>query len=69
MLHDLLLTNTEELIEKVEVEGNYCDSDHKMRVEESKEKKQTSRIKILGFRKTDYNKLKELVSRIPGRQV
>uniref|UniRef100_A0A8C8RGD0 Maestro heat like repeat family member 6 n=1 Tax=Pelusios castaneus TaxID=367368 RepID=A0A8C8RGD0_9SAUR len=64
---DLLLTNREELIGEVEVNGNLGSSDHEM-VEFRiliNGRKEKSRTHILDFRKADFGSLRELMGRVP----
>ncbi|PKU49252.1 hypothetical protein llap_437 [Limosa lapponica baueri] len=59
---ELILTNREDLVEKLKVEGNFGESDYKT-IEFTNLKKrrnESSRIRTMEFRKADFMKLREL---------
>ncbi|CAM4601352.1 unnamed protein product [Lepidochelys olivacea] len=66
---DLLLTNRVELVGEAKVDGNLGSSDHEL-VEFrilTQERKVSSRIRTLDFRKADFDSLRERMGRIPWR--
>ncbi|KAG6927235.1 hypothetical protein G0U57_010163, partial [Chelydra serpentina] len=59
---DLILTNREEWVENLKVEGSLDES----RVHYSKEgRRENIKIKTMNFKKADFSKLRELVGKIP----
>uniref|UniRef100_K7EZ11 Endonuclease/exonuclease/phosphatase domain-containing protein n=1 Tax=Pelodiscus sinensis TaxID=13735 RepID=K7EZ11_PELSI len=64
---DLVLTNREELVENLKVEDSIGDSDHEI-IEFMilrKGRRETSTIEVMDFRKADFDKLRELVGKVP----
>uniref|UniRef100_K7EXH4 Endonuclease/exonuclease/phosphatase domain-containing protein n=1 Tax=Pelodiscus sinensis TaxID=13735 RepID=K7EXH4_PELSI len=65
---DLILTNREELVENLKVEGGLGESDHEI-IEFTilrKGRRENSKIEIMDFRKADFAKLRELIGKVPG---
>lgn len=68
---DLILTNREEVVEKLQVDGRLWESDHEM-VEFTvlrDGRRENSTIKPVDFKKRDCSKLRESVGRSQGKQV
>ncbi|XP_065438446.1 uncharacterized protein LOC135981058 [Chrysemys picta bellii] len=64
---DLILTNREELVENVKVEGSLGESDHEI-IEFAiltKGRRENSKIETMDFRKADFGKLRELIGKVP----
>ncbi|XP_050791465.1 uncharacterized protein LOC127040991 [Gopherus flavomarginatus] len=64
---DLILTNREELVENLKVEGSLGESDHEI-IEFAilrKGRREYSRIETMDFRKADFGKLRELIGKVP----
>ncbi|XP_065440587.1 mitoferrin-1 isoform X1 [Chrysemys picta bellii] len=64
---DLILTNREELVENLKVEGSLGESDHEI-IEFAilrKGRRENSKIETMDFRKADFGKLRELIGKVP----
>lgn len=68
---ELVLTNREDLVEKLKVEGNFGESDYKT-IEFTYLKKgrnESSRIRTIEFKKADFIKLRELEGRVSWEDI
>lgn len=68
---ELILTNREDLVEKLKVEGNFGESDYKT-IEFTNLKKrrnESSRIRTMEFKKADFIKLRELEGRVSWEDI
>uniref|UniRef100_K7EXP3 Endonuclease/exonuclease/phosphatase domain-containing protein n=1 Tax=Pelodiscus sinensis TaxID=13735 RepID=K7EXP3_PELSI len=64
---DLILTNREELVENLKVEGSLGESDHEI-IEFTilkKDRRENSKIETMDFRKADFGKLRKLIGKVP----
>jgi len=68
---ELILTNREDLVEKLKVEGNFGESDYKT-IEFTNLKKgrnESSRIRTMEFKKADFIKLREREGRVSWEDI
>ena len=63
----MILTNREELVENLKVEGSLGESDHEI-IEFTilrKGRRENSKIETMDFRKVDFGKVRELIGKVP----
>lgn len=67
----LILTNREDLVEQLKVDGNFGESDYKTTefTNLKKGRNESSRIRTMEFKKADFIKLRELEGRVSWEDI